>query len=465
MEVTRVWVHFFDDSAVEHEQHIVDALSSSLVVDHSRQPPGDGWPGIIVFSAISSALRDLIRESTCNGTGRVIVVAAPGIALRPGTGWGLLHDGAADVLAWDDIPDPGKSIRERFERWSAVDGIVDSFLAQGTLGGTSAIWRSTLCEIVEVASFTNASVLIFGETGTGKEHIARLIHDLDRRPKKRELVLVDCTTIVPELSGSEFFGHERGAFTGATAARDGAFALADGGTLFLDEVGELPLPLQAQLLRAIQEHTYKRVGGNVWHKTQFRLVCATNRDLRREIQSGRFRSDLYYRIATWECRLPSLRERPEDILPLVQKFVSDFHPARATWDIEPSVLHYLRTRCYPGNIRELKQLMARIYCRHVGPGPITAGDIPHNDRPREEEMANGWPNRSLERAVRRALNLGITLKTIRREVEEAAIRVAVHEASGNLQQGAFKLGITDRALQLRIAGRRKTEQTRYVHSE
>src|SRR5437763_9151048 len=136
---------------------------------------------------------------------------------------------------------------------------------------------------MEAAFFTDAPVLSTGETGTGKELIARLVHSLDARSKKRDLVVVDCTTIVPTLSGSEFFGHERGAFTGAVSTREGAFALADGGTLFLDEVGELPLTLQPRLLRVLQEHTYKRVGGNLWQEAKFRLVCATNRNLETEI--------------------------------------------------------------------------------------------------------------------------------------------------------------------------------------
>src|SRR6185295_226461 len=150
----------------------------------------------------------------------------------------------------------------------------------------------------------------------GKELLARVIHALDPRPDKGELVVLDCTTIVPELSGSEFFGHERGAYTGAVGPRDGAFALAHGGTLFLDEIGELPLALQAQLLRVVQEGTYKRVGGNAWHKASFRLVCATNRDLKEEVARGRFRGDLYHRLATNASRLPPLRDRVEDILVL-----------------------------------------------------------------------------------------------------------------------------------------------------
>src|SRR6202023_58747 len=148
------------------------------------------------------------------------------------------------------------------------------------------------------------------------EVAANLIHRLNTRADKRDMVILDCSTIVSDLSGSEFFGHERGAFTGALTERQGAFALANGGTLFLDEIGELPLPLQAQLLRVVQERTYKRLGGNTWRRTDFRLVCATNRDLVELIRRGEFRADLYYRIASFVCKLPALRERLEDIIPL-----------------------------------------------------------------------------------------------------------------------------------------------------
>jgi hypothetical protein len=156
-----------------------------------------------------------------------------------------------------------------------------------------------------------------GESGTGKELVARLVHALDRRTVKKEFVVLDCSTLIPQLSGSEFFGHERGAFTGAITARDGAFALAHEGTLFLDEVGELPPDMQAQLLRVVQEGTFKRIGGNNWKRTEFRLICATNRDLEAEVAAGRFRTDLYYRIAGIRCRLPSPRERSTDIPVLI----------------------------------------------------------------------------------------------------------------------------------------------------
>ncbi|HEX7941315.1 MAG TPA: sigma-54 factor interaction domain-containing protein, partial [Gemmatimonadaceae bacterium] len=191
----------------------------------------------------------------------------------------LVAAGASEVLAWTGNAATIATIAARLERWAAVDALLVSDDVVHTLIGASTTWRRVLREVVEVARFTDAPVLVTGETGTGKELVSRVVHALDARKAKRDLIVVDCTTIVPELSGSEFFGHEKGAFTGAVAARNGAFALADDGTLFLDEVGELPLPLQAELLRVVQEHTYKRVGSSVWQPTCFRLICATNRDL------------------------------------------------------------------------------------------------------------------------------------------------------------------------------------------
>src|SRR6516162_7426096 len=174
-----------------------------------------------------------------------------------------------------------------------------------------------------------------GESGTGKEMLAQLIKELDFTARTANLTVVDCTTIVPELSGSEFFGHERGAFTGAINARDGAFALANGGILFLDEIGELPLPLQAQLLRVIQERSYKRVGGSTWHRTEFRLVCATNRNLLEMVTRGEFRADLFHRIASFICKLPPLRERIEDIIPLAEHFFRQVDPNHKVPHLDP----------------------------------------------------------------------------------------------------------------------------------
>jgi transcriptional regulator with GAF, ATPase, and Fis domain len=310
--------------------------------------------------------------------------------------------------------------------------------------------------IVEAAHFTSAPVLLTGESGTGKELLARLIQMVDGRAgdsggPSRDLVTVDCSTIVSELSGSELFGHERGAFTGAVNPREGAFALADGGTLFLDEVGELPMALQAQLLRAVQEKTYKRVGGNVWQNSDFRLVCATNRELERQVELGHFRLDLYHRIAGWVFRIPPLRERREDIMALAAHFLKAVASRESTPEFDAPVSDYIINRAYPGNIRELRQLVQRIALRHVGPGPITVGDIPEDDRPAKGVFDRGWPDENLEKTIVNAITLGAGLKEISRSTTEAAIRIAIQSENGNIQRAAKKLGVTDRALQLRRA--------------
>jgi transcriptional regulator with GAF, ATPase, and Fis domain len=341
-----------------------------------------------------------------------------------------------------------------------VDAIVTSPVVRDNLVGKSPAWISLLRQIVEVATFTTAPILITGESGTGKELAARLIHALDQRPHKGELIVLDCTTIVPELSGSEFFGHERGAFTGAVSARDGAFALANGGTLFLDEVGDLPLRLQAELLRVVQEHTYKRVGSNVWQETDFRLVCATNRDLQQEESQGRFRRDFYYRIASWTCKLPPLRERPEDILPLADHFLQHLRPNEAAPRMDHPVRDYLLQRTYPGNARDLKQVVSRLSYRHVGSGPITVGDIPAEERPQTHSVPGGWRDEAFESVIRRAAVLGAGLKEITQAASDTAIRTVVTEENGNLRRAARRLGVTDRALQMRRAAERRRSNER-----
>lgn len=270
---------------------------------------------------------------------------------------------------------------------------------------------------------------------------------------------MDCSTLVPDLSGSELFGHERGAFTGAVAAREGAFERASGGTLFLDEVGELPPALQPLLLRGVQEKTYKRVGGNVWHKADFRLVCATNRDLADHVKRGHFRLDLYHRLAGWIFHIPPLRERREDVIPLASHFL-ETAGRTAPAELDASVRDYLLNRDYPGNVRELRQLAQHIAHSHVGPGAVTAGDIPEEDRPPEGEPSSGWPGEHLEAAIRDAITMGISLNEIKRVATDMAIHRAIQSENGNLPRAAKRLGVTDRALQMRRAsGKTSCEKT------
>jgi transcriptional regulator with GAF, ATPase, and Fis domain len=409
-------------------------------------------PGIVFFDEFSNELAELLRDKSRRGLERVLAISLSRRAIDPEAIWNLLSAGAADVFAWDRCRKPADEIAARFERWKKVDEIVRSPLVRENLAGRSAAWIRALRQIVEVATFTDSSVLITGESGTGKELFAQLVHTLDKRPTKGQLVVCDCTTIVPELSGSEFFGHERGAFTGAVAGRQGAFALADSGTLFLDEVGELPLNLQAELLRVIQERTYKRVGGNSWQKTDFRLLCATNRDLFEEQAKDRFRRDFYYRIATWTCQLPSLSERREDILVLARHFISQLRPDDPP-ELDDPVRRYLMEREYPGNVRDLKQLITRMIQHHVGPGAITVGDIPEMERPCGNSLDSRYEE-ELETAVRSAVTSGVSLKDIERAAGTLAEKIVIEEEQGNLQRAAVRLGVSDRALQIRRAARR-----------
>jgi transcriptional regulator with GAF, ATPase, and Fis domain len=452
--MTSLWHRFVERGDPLRRNAIVEALARERVRTHSLASDEPTGPGILFFEKGSQRLCDLVRQFSRNGLERVLAVGLSHSALADNSVWQLLRSGASDVFAWDHSSHPAGEIAARFERWESVDEVVASSVVGGNLAGNDPSWISVLRQIVEVASFTDASVLVTGESGTGKELVARLIHSLDAQRQKRDLVVLDCTTIVPELSGSEFFGHERGAFTGAVAARDGAFALASGGTLFLDEVGELPLALQAELLRVVQERTYKRVGSNVWQQTDFRLVCATNRDLLHEESQGRFRRDLYYRIAAWTCKLPPLRERSGDILPLAEHFLRILRPDEEP-EMDRAVRDYLCQRAYPGNVRDLKQVVSRMSYRHVGPGPLTAGDIPEEERPPIDAAPQDWRDGSLDAVVGRAVGMGIGLKEISHTVVDTAIKIAVANANGNLSRAARQLGVTDRALQMRRAARRK----------
>src|SRR5262249_40133571 len=225
----------------------------------------------------------------------------------------------------------------------------------GLMVGVSAEMRRC-SRPVERAARSDAAVLLRGETGTGKEVAAESIH---RESERREgpFVVVDCASIPANLLESELFGHERGAFTGALAQRQGAFEAASGGTLFLDEIGELPLELQPKLLRVLEAHQVKRVGGRGWFEVDVRVIAATHRDLEAEVNTQRFRSDLYYRLAVLEVRLPPLRGRHEDLPLLVERLLADRPEAELCRG--PDFLAHLQRHAWPGNVRELRNYLER----------------------------------------------------------------------------------------------------------
>lgn len=451
----QVWVHALCLDSSLSEATVLTCLQQVNITATPHVPEQPSGIGILITTTITAATGDAVRTLSCHGAERLLVLATGDQALDNSDVWSLLQAGASDVLIWSDLADPAAMMAARLQRWREVDELAASPLVCANLVGESVAWKTVIGQIVEVARYTDAPVLILGETGTGKELVARLIHTLDRQRSQHELVILDCTTVMPDLAGSELFGHERGAFTGAVTARDGAFALANQGTLFLDEVGELPLTLQVQLLRVLQEQTYKRVGSNRWQQTDFRLIGATNRDLVAEEANGHFRRDLYYRLASWVIKLPPLRERRADILPLARHFMRQAQPNEEPPALDERVQEYLLTRAYPGNVRDLRNLVWRIMARHVAPGPITIGDIPADERPPAGVDHHQWYDQTMDEAIRHALECGVGLKALRRTVEEAAIRIAVAGEDGNLQRAAGKLGVTDRALQLRRAEARE----------
>ena len=248
----------------------------------------------------------------------------------------------------------------------------------GGLVGDSTALRACFA-MLERAAATTATVLIDGETGTGKGAMAEAIHGESAR-KDKPFVIVDCGAMSPTLLDSELFGHEKGAFTGAERARVGAFEEADGGTLFLDEIGELPLDLQPKLLRVLENREVRRLGQNTRRPVDFRLIAATNRDLRGEVNAGRFRSDLYYRLAVVKITAPPLRSRPEDLPALCRAILGGLGATAAELAAmtTPEVLARLAGSAWPGNVRELRNYLERSL---VLEGPAPLAPLTDGDRP------------------------------------------------------------------------------------
>jgi two-component system, NtrC family, response regulator len=323
--------------------------------------------------------------------------------------------------------------------------------AAAPLVGASQSMRHVY-EIVAKVADSPSTVLITGESGTGKELVARELH---RRSSRRDkpLIKVNCAAIPKDLVESELFGYERGAFTGAVGSKPGRFELADGGTLFLDEIGEIPVEMQVKLLRALQESEFERVGGIKTLEVDVRLIAATNRDLKALIADGRFREDLYYRLAVVPIALPPLRERKEDIPLLVQHFIAKYDQrlGKKVDRVDDEAMQTLLGYSWPGNIRELENLMERSVLFADGP-VILGSSLP--DALRERAPGPATPIAAVGPLGAIAAPSGASMKEIVRqaqaELEKELIGRALEETGGNVTRAAKRLQISRKSLQVKM---------------
>jgi formate hydrogenlyase transcriptional activator len=327
-------------------------------------------------------------------------------------------------LAEQRLQEENLALREEIDKASMFEEIV----------GTSAPLKNVLSRISKVAP-TDSSVLITGETGTGKELVARAIHRRSRR-SSHAFVSVNCAVIPRDLIASELFGHEKGAFTGATQRRLGRFELAEKGTIFLDEIGEIPAETQIALLRVLQEREFERIGGTGSIRTDVRVIAATNRDLDSAIESGTFRSDLFYRLNVFPVELPPLRQRSEDIPLLVTYFLNRYarKAGRHFTTVDKNSLNLLRAYTWPGNIRELQNVIERSVI--VSDGEIFSVD---------ESWLSGQPRTD----PKNPLELSQKLAAQEKEIIEAALRECGGRVSG-LTGAAARLGIPGSTLESKI---------------
>ena len=324
--------------------------------------------------AFDLAFLDL-RLGTANGLDLLpeLIASRPGIAVVVVTAYATIDTaveairrGAADYLPKPFTPAQIRhAVEQVAERQRLASRLADleqqlkDAVPDVDLDSTARAMRAALDMIPPVAA-SDASVLLRGENGTGKGVFARLLHARSARAQ-RPFVVVNCPTLSAELLASELFGHTRGAFTDAVRDQPGRVEAADGGTLFLDEIGEVPPPLQAKLLRFLQDRQFERIGENVTRTADVRIIAATNRDLEVDVREGRFREDLLYRLNVVEIRLPPLRERPDDIIRLAERFLVFFArvAGRPTAELSPAAIEVLRAYSWPGNVRELRNAIER----------------------------------------------------------------------------------------------------------
>ncbi len=384
-----------------------------LVITDMRMPDGDGL-------RVMQSVREIAPE-----TAVVFLTAFGSIPEAVLT----MKEGACDYLM---KPISFDELSEAARRLLGPDESAPGEGVEHGIFGKSAAFRRTLERARQVAT-SDVDVLIEAESGTGKELIARMIHQLSAR-RRGPLVAVNCAAFPEALLESELFGHVRGAFTGATTAKPGKFELASGGTLLLDEVGEMPPSLQPKLLRVLQEREVDRLGDTRPAPVDVRVIATTNRQLRAMVSEGLFRSDLYYRLNVVPVTIPPLRERPEDILELARYFLEKHAKKSALRQptLGPELIERMQAHSWPGNVRELENFIRRLLALSTGP-QLNAG------------LAEEWESNE-EVPAAKAATAGLSL----REMERQLLEKTLAATSGNRTRAAQMLGISIRTMRNKI---------------
>ncbi len=419
-----------EDYVVVHATHGREALEIfrahggiDLVVTDLKMP---GMSGIDLLKALRTLDSDLeVLVMTAYGTVETAVEAmkegAYDFVAKPIRRHDLVHC-IRKALEKRALQVENRRLRERL-----------GAVGDGEVIGRSDAMRSLLNEVEQVAP-SEATVLLTGESGTGKGRIARLLHRMSRR-RDGKLITVNCAAIPDTLLESELFGYEKGAFTGAVARKEGRFDIARGGTLFLDEITEMPASLQVKLLRVLQDGEYERVGGTETLRTDVRLIAASNRDIEKDVAEGKFRQDLFYRLNVIRLNNPPLRERDDDIALLAQHFLVRFtrKDAKQIQGFTPEAVDALCGWNWPGNVRELENAIERavVLCRH---DLVDVGDLP-------PQVRQGGSRRRI------TFEVGTPLKTVERRLIEETLRYT----NGDKSLAASLMGITARTIYRREA--------------
>ena len=445
------WIRYAIADATTSTTMLETALAG-LASDPVPAIPAPSDIGVVVFDRITDGVLQLVRETSRNGSVRIL-----GVGISPGAvddrgSWPLLDAGASDVVFHSDDDQLGSRVSARLARWMEIEDLVGSPLVQGVLAGRSATWTSVLREIVEVASFSDAPVLLIGESGTGKDVVARLIHELDRRPFSGRFVKVDCRAIGAGWEDAELLRVDdvaNGDEGSVPGLRQLGVEPSEVGTVYLDEVGALPSTLQAALRGTLlpADDAGREVDRPV---PNVRLIGSTSEDPS-GAEAPAVRDDLAHRI-TSRHRLPPLRERRDDIPSIAEHLLRRFLPGSADASLEPEVADFLTSREYPSNAHDLLALVWAISARHVGPDAVTVGAIPPDERRRVSSDDLRWQGDDLERVIRRAVDAGASLKEIGETSRDVAVRIALAREGGDVRNAARRLGAAIRTVASRDPG-------------